>query len=203
MVPISSAGYIRNDGLTAQGKVIRRSPSGAITGRWDVNVGSIGGFTHKADGLAAVISGDDLLVSLTSHATNPTGPRIMALWGAEIDNVAVPYPNGVRPTGAPGGNVGGGSTGTGCETCPTLAEISALVDAKNATLLQNIRNEFGGNVRQGIEDKTRDAITELGVLRAGSSEAERYAILRRDTRDGAFEALKSWYGPFGTPTPVR
>lgn len=199
-------GYVRNDGLTAQGRVLRKAPSGQITGRWEVNIGSIQGWQHKADGLAAVISGDNLLVTLTSHATNPTGPRIMALWGAQIDNVAVPYPNGVRPTGAPGGNVGGGSTGGGCETCPTLAEISGLLDVKLAAQLQAIRNEFGGNIRQGIEDKTKSAIEELGVLRVGSTADDRYAMLRHDTRDGAYEALRSFFPtppPAATATPPR
>jgi hypothetical protein len=196
-------GYVRNDGLTAQGRVLRKAPSGEITGRWEVNIGSIQGWQHKADGLAAVISGDDLLVTLTSHATNPTGARIMALWGAQLDNVAVPYPGGVRPTGTVGGNISG-SQATGCDNCPTLDQISGLLDVKLAAQMQTIRNEFGGNIRQGIQDKSRDgaalALTNFG-LSSGSMQTRG---VDQWARDRFYEVLRDQrLLPTPTATPGR
>lgn len=191
-------GYIRNDGLTAQGRVLRRNPAGVTTGRWEINVGTIQGIQHKADGISAVISADDLLLTLTSHATNATGPRIMALWGADLQDVAIPYGASQRPTGAPGGNVGA-STGD----CATLDQISALMDLKFAAFLNSMR--------QPIEDKVKDAIGE-------GFDKNRYSLDQRDKyiqdaastfmRDRAYEADQAYCrehacgGPLPTPTRV-
>lgn len=153
---------VRNDGGTAHGRVQRRNGAGQVTGSWEIRLGSIAGIQHKADGIAIVISGDDVLSALTSHGTNE-GPRVMAVWGATIDNVAVPYAQGERPTGAPGGNLG---VEPGAGDGATLQEISQLMDQKFAAHMAQLRLEIGGdsnNIRQGLEDKTKSAIIELNL----------------------------------------
>ena len=153
-------GYVRNDGFGAQGKVFRRNAAGQTTGNWDVRVGSIGGIAHKADGLSLVISGPNVLVLLTSHAVNE-GPRIMALWGAEIDAVAVPYPDGVRATGKSGASVSGGSTSS---DCPSVTEITASVTAAMSPMIDAKLAAFVGTLRPNILQKVNEALDQRGVL---------------------------------------
>lgn len=179
--------YIRNDGGSAHGRLQRRTNTGQVTGSWELRLGSINGIQHKGDGISLVITGDDVLVLLSSHGTNE-GPRIMALWGATVENVAVPYPDGARPTGASGASFGAVAA---CEV--DYDRMQRMVDAAAARVVGSIPLL----VRQEIQGQ--------GVLRVGSSLDERYAILRHDARDGAYEAQRAWATTVAayTPTPVR
>jgi hypothetical protein len=69
--------------------------------------------------------------------------------------------------------------------CPTLAEIVNAV-------LNVITEAFGGNIRQGLEDKAKDALRE-------SMDGERgdpvvYGQLRNTSYSGALDALIAYFG---------
>jgi hypothetical protein len=150
--------YIRNTGGDAQGKVYRVNPAGQVTGNWDVRVGSINGIAHKADGISLTISGPNVLALLSSHATNE-GPRIMALWEASLDNVAVPYPDGVRATGKPGA-----FNGSQPAADIDYARIQAMIDGSVNRAVAQLQATLP--ISDGLQ--LRSELTRAGVLTLGN-----------------------------------
>jgi hypothetical protein len=65
--------------------------------------------------------------------------------------------------------------------------IPANTNINLASLIQGVTDN--------IKPKTSAAISESQVLRTGSSDAEKFSILRGNSRDGAYEAVVSYFGP--------
>ena len=122
------------------------------------------------------------IVPFTAHGAGPNGGRRILRDYHVIPDVYAPHPRGEQanerfdvtlPTGGtppPPPDPGGSGV--------TPQDIEAI---KNAVAAQ-IRQEFGGNIRQGIMDKSRDgasqALSQAGVLTTGNAASTLYQPIK-------------------------
>lgn len=144
----------------------------------------------KADSCAITIAGADLLVALTAHAGGGTAAYASSVQLESIRDFCVPYARGTVQQGgavsglpSSGGSGSGSGTGTGTGGTP-------VTDADVAKIVAAIKQEFGGNIRAGIQAKSRDgavdALTSMG-LASGSLQSRG---LDQFLKDRVYEVLR-------------
>jgi hypothetical protein len=165
--------------------VVRKNQAGAETGRWEVEPTA----DMKADFASIMQTGPHIDVYLANHMPGAQNPEIMKGQKYRLENVAVPYPNGFAPIGAPGAYAPEG--GGGGEPMPSVDEIADAV-------VQRLIVEYGGPLRQVLEDKVKDAIGE-GWDPASYPVDNRARKIQDATRpwfrDAAYEATVAYHGP--------
>lgn len=166
------------------------------------------GHPRKAVDLHCMLDGSNVVSTVTGY--NLTSPQRDHYQEEHVThNVAVPFPQGVNPeSGAgplmfyepEGGSGGGGGNVTHEQIVAAVREVIGL---SSATLVQAIAGkteEQGGNLRQGIEDKVKDAIAETRVVteemftttppwEGGKSSPIIYEQLKNTSHSGALSAL--------------
>jgi hypothetical protein len=83
------------------GYFVKIGPTGQALGELIVRPAAINGVAHKADSAFIKIAGADMAIRLTTHGI-VSEPRDNSLQVYYWRNVAVPYPNGVLPSGGHG-----------------------------------------------------------------------------------------------------
>lgn len=142
-----------------------------------------------------------IVLPFAIHGTGPTvGGRVMA-WGYHtIPGVYAPHPPGTRANERfdvtlpeEGGTVG--------LTQDDRTWIESRMNAAATAAVDAFDQRLGGQApRDDLKGLISGQLAASGVLRVGSTADEKYAMLRHDTKDGAFEALLSLLGiQYGTP----
>lgn len=126
--------------------ILRLAPDGQVSVVSEQHIPE-GGY---ADGVGITQSGRFLHVFPGAHIGDPTA----RLYHYALD-VCVPYPEGAVQVGMEGAHMP--EEGEPIVSGPTKEEIAAEVIAQ-------LKEEMGGELRQVLEDKARDAIRETGVM---------------------------------------
>lgn len=138
----------------------RYAPNGTVTGAWTAFPSA----NHKIDELTLAHSGDVLLVLLTTHEIVSNKPRSIRVESAAIAGVYSVRPGQELEEGGAGAFTGNGEPQPQ-EGGVTKAEVEEVVRAvlglATGSLVQAISGSPTGQIRQGIEDKVKDALLEL------------------------------------------
>lgn len=173
--------YIENDGGSAFVRLCKTSPQGVTVDMPPVR----GPENSKVDGVALVQSGRDLHVRMTSHV----GDLNTMLSVEVLQGACIPY-------GASGPQLAkeGAFVPTGSTPPPTPTPTLTVED-----IMAAMRAEFGGSsndIRQGLEDKNKDAIKELNLWSGSLQERG----LDRYIMDRVFQCLTTnWPDKFPIP----
>lgn len=161
----------------------------------------------KADGSSGVQSGTKLIVMPTAHAL-AAPPRENGVYEVGIDGWCVEYPADHPQVGKAGAFVAseGGGGGGGVTHEQIVAAVREVIGLSSATLVQAIAGrteEQGGNIRQGFEDKVKDAIAETRVVteemftttppwEGGKSSPIIYEQLKNTSHSGGMSSLEEY-----------
>lgn len=142
--------WLRLAGNDTRVVIQKRDRTGRVVAQTDV-VGSGG---RKIRDAALYLDGDDVEIRLTDYELTP-GTRINAYERAVWPDVAIAYPNGLDPRSGAG------------ESIYAQGESTLEVDYDRikrdvaGEVMAQLRSEFrGGELRQILEDKNKDAIGE-------------------------------------------
>jgi hypothetical protein len=156
---------------------------------------------QKIDKATLSRSGRGLIVSGITHEIVNTKPRVLERQDAIVDVGFVTTPTVMLEEGGPGAFTGGGQPpqSGGCdETCVERVVRRLLGLRENeANLVQAISGDPNGSIRQGIEDKAKDAVRELNMW----SLSMQVRGIDQWERDRVYEVLRQ-NGLLATPTPV-
>lgn len=197
--------FVRLVGNDTKIIIQKRNPQGDLVAQAEVRASG----SRKMTGADLFIDGSDIMVRTTAYdLTSPQ--RINAYEVGKWPGIAVAFPDGVNP-----------ALGKGPSTYSPAASEAVPIDydrIKNdvATEVMNrMRSEFGGNIRQGIEDKVKDALGEGFDPSKYSDPRNKYIQDAAATylRDRDYEAVTAYCqahacgGPLAlpapTPTPVK
>jgi hypothetical protein len=176
--------YAVNDGTNSGfAKVLKKSGTGAVLA--DLEVVPYGGM--KIDGACIVQSGVDIHVYLVSHMPGAQSPEILTADKYVWRGVAAPYAAGEPQQGADGAYMP-----------EEQGEVEVDVDAIAEAVVQRLIVEYGGPLRQVLEDKVKDAIGE-GWDPDNYERDPRAQKIQDATRpwfrDAAYEAVKEYHEP--------
>lgn len=167
--------FVSNDGGSAVVRLVKTSPTGGTVDLPPV----YGPENSKVDGVTLVQSGRDLHVRMTSHV----GDQNTMLSVEVLQGACVPYP-GNPQMGMAGAFVPSGAPEPTPEPTPTIT-VEEIMSA--------MRAEFGGNIRQGLQDKARDGVKALSASLQARG-------LDRWLMDRVFECLTTnWPDQFPIP----
>ncbi len=186
-------GAFVNSGFDAWVEIYKYDNIGNVEYSWRVDPRpepTVG--VNKGDGCSAcIVRYPDgrvaMRVLVFSHFTDASTGRPFIMGAADILNTGAIFEPGnpahfdnVAPLPlAPG------------STEVTPAEIEAIAQ-RSATLTTNaLHTAFGGNIRQGIEDKCKDAIQEEGVLR--ESTVYTSPGLYNRIKETTYESIRNWF----------
>lgn len=132
----------------------------------------------KGDTCGIAQSGADLHYIITAH----DGDNAAIVIQDALQGVCVPYAGNQPQLAQEGAYVPAGEPVSGI----TLDDLRRELAAQRDGLIAELEQMFGGNIRQGIEDKCRDAIRELNMHSASMQErgVDQWA------RDRVFEVLR-------------
>ena len=185
-------------------EVRRYAPDGTQTGQWPLYPLT----SFKIDAVGMFHSGDDLKVTATNH-TYTTG-RAKDVELGTIPDVFVFTPQFSQQRG------GAGAFQPGQDPPPTNCNvdydrIQAMLNAQTDQIMRTLRTEIAGcptcSLRQGIEDKAKDAIREERVMTeamfaGGSGSHIVYAQLVNTSYSGALSALNTYGACRIVPIPT-
>ena len=157
-------------------ELYKRTPAGVFS-----LVGTKQSSAGKEDGCCITLSGSSVIGFLTAHVGDPeTNIQDFAFLG-----VAVPYPVGHAPIGAPGAFLP-------VDEVPVTVDYDLIAAKVVAALVR----EFGGNIRDALEGKAKDAIVELMDYSHPDGKSRQYLDrLAPFVRDRTYEALVAYHGP--------
>jgi hypothetical protein len=174
--------------------VVRKNQAGAETGRWEVEPTA----DMKADFASIMQTGPHIDVYLANHMPGAQNPEIMKGQKYRLENVAVPYPNGFAPIGAPGayapdeGQQGGGGV-TIEELVAELTNSQSDLHKAMARLVKNNAQIGADNAldQQGLTpEHIKGEVEELfGRLEEGGSTIVAQRI-ENEAYEGSIEAHK-------------
>lgn len=141
-------------------EIRRYNPAGELTGQWTLRPPT--GF--KVDGYGIFQSGAHLLVLLCGHEAIADPQRRNIVWRDQVENVAVPYPQGFAPVGAETDmdSWRGVDPNPAPEVEVDYERIRGIVQTVVAAEVNRLASQFGGgSVRGGIQEKVEDALVRL------------------------------------------
>lgn len=164
--------------------VVEKCKADKVIGRWRVELPE----NLKVDSIDTLVAGPHVVAVLTGHTAAADDPnRHYRKYIHIFENIAdVAGPEGPKPVAIPVAVQVAETGHTGGQAAVTEAEKEQIANL----VVSKLRNEFGGNIPQGLLGRVRDALREEGVLTLNNIKGS--AGLYERLRDTIYEELKKY-----------